>query len=173
MKTLVIYYSRSGNTRMVARRIADALGAQIEELTDLVDRKGILGYLRSGREAFLGRRVKLNTIANDLSSYDLVIIGTPVWNASLSSPIRTFLQDHAAALPRVAFFCTLGGRGRDRAFRQMELICGKAPLATLGVTEKMLNHEELTAAVDAFASRLSPPVPGPRPYAREPAPLHA
>ena len=173
MKTLVIYYSRSGNTRMVARRIADALGGEIEELTDQVDRKGIVGYLRSGREAFLGRRAKLNPIAADLSSFDLVVIGTPVWNASLSSPIRTFLQDHAAALPRVAFFCTLGGRGRDRVLRQMEQICGKAPLATLGVTEKMLNHEELTVAVDSFASRLSPPVETRRPYAREPAPLHA
>ncbi len=152
MKTLVLYFSRSGNTRAVARRIADKLNAEIEELTDRTNRRGIFGYLRSGREAFLGLRANLNPIASRLSDFDLVVIGTPVWNMSLSSPIRTFLLDHAAELPRVAFFCTLGGMGRDRVLREMERLAGKAPLSTLVVTEHELEGGDLGRLVDRFVT---------------------
>src|SRR5581483_5384377 len=114
-----IYYSRTGNTRSLARQIGDALGAEAElkEVQDRADRTGIVGYLRSGRDAWLQRRTELAPLEVDLNAFDLVVIGTPVWNASLSSPVRTFLADHANALRAVAFFCTMGGRGSDRVFR--------------------------------------------------------
>jgi len=154
MKALVAYYSRTGNTKTLARGIAEALGAEIEEIADRANRRGILGYLRSGREAWFHRRTELVPSAVDPSAYDLVIIGTPVWNASLSSPVRTFFAEHANALRSVAFFCTMGGSGSGRVFRQMEAACGKRPIATFARTERQLASRDLPDAIGAFVARL-------------------
>lgn len=156
MKALVVYYSRTGNTKALARQIAVALGAEaeIEEITDRANRRGILGYLRSGREAWFRRRAELVPSDVDPSAFDLVVIGTPVWNASLSSPVRTFLEDHMKALRSVAFFCTMGGRGSNRVFRQMEAACRKPPLATLARTERQLASSDLPDVIGAFVARL-------------------
>lgn len=154
MKALVAYYSRTGNTRTLARQIAAALGADVEEIADRANRRGILGYLRSGRDAWFGRRAELVPSHVDPGAFDLAIIGTPVWNASLSSPVRTFLEDHAKALRSVAFFCTMGGRGAARVFRQMEAVCGRPPIATLARSERQLASPDLPGEIAAFVSQL-------------------
>ena len=47
---LVVYFSRTGHTRVLAEGIARALGADLEEIRDRTDRTGLLGWLRSGAE---------------------------------------------------------------------------------------------------------------------------
>lgn len=158
MKTLVVYYSRTGHTRTLAHQIAAALQADLDEIRDEADRHGILGYLRSGSDAWFGRRASLLPPGKPPQAYELVLIGTPVWRASVCSPVRTYLADHAAELKQVAFFATMGGFGGARAFRQMQAACGKAPLATLALAERQLAGESVAAAVAAWAGQLRRPV---------------
>jgi flavodoxin len=47
MKTLVVYYSRTGKTRFVAERVASELKADIEEVVDLKNRSGRFGFLKA------------------------------------------------------------------------------------------------------------------------------
>lgn len=154
MTTLVVFYSRTGHTRTLAHQVANALHAEIEEIDDGVDRRGLFGYLKSVGEGWFRRRTDILPSFRDPAAFDLVVIGTPVWRASLSSPVRAYLCRHAATLPRVAFFCTMGGFGSDRVFRQMQEICGKAPLATLDRHERQLLTHDLADIVDEFAARL-------------------
>ncbi len=158
MRVLVVYYSRSGTTRKLAERIARSLGADLEELADRTDRHGILGYLRSGRDAWKQRLTQLAPLAVDPTAYDLVIVGSPVWNMSLSVPVRTFLADHGKQLRSVAFFCTMGDRGSTRVFRQMTELCRQAPVATFARTEHELASPEQQTAIASFVSRLRPPI---------------
>ena len=51
MKILIAYYSRTGSTKIVAEKLMAMTGADIEEIKDKTDRSGIIGYMRSGREA--------------------------------------------------------------------------------------------------------------------------
>jgi len=98
-KTLVVFYSRSGTTRRIAQALSEALKCDLEEITESRPRTGFLGYMRSLLEA----RRKLPSIItprkHDVSSYDLVVIGTPVWAWSLSSPVRAYLTATAGQLP--------------------------------------------------------------------------
>jgi len=135
-KVLVVFYSRTGFTRALARQIAEALGGDIEDLADTRSRDGVLGYLRSGFEAALRRRTVLEPLAHEPASYDLVVVGTPVWNASLSSPVRTFLSDHGPEMKRVAFFCTFGGSGDARVFQQMIEASGRVPLTVMSLRNR-------------------------------------
>ena len=135
-RILVVHYSRSGRTRLVGTEIARALHADTEEIHDFVHREGVVGYLRSAVEALCGVSCEIRVPVLDPTSYDLVVVGTPVWNASVSTPARTYLWLERARLPRVAFYVTHGGSGSGRALRQMRELAGKAPVATLVVRER-------------------------------------
>jgi len=165
MNALVVYFSRTGNTKALAGQIATALDAKLDEITERKDRHGILGYLRSGREAWFKRRPELVPSSVDPSTFDVVVIGTPIWNASLSSPVRAYLADHARELRKVAFFCTMGGMGSGRVFRQMQDVCGQPPLATFARTEEQLVKSDLQDAIKTFVARLADAV-GPDATAR-------
>jgi flavodoxin len=148
-KTLVVFYSRSGTTRRIAQALSEALQCDLEEITEPRKRTGFLGYIRSLLEASRKRPSTIAPKTHDVSSYDLVVIGTPVWAWSLSSPVRAYLMATASQLPKVAFFCTLGGNGSESAFAQMTAIVGKEPRAVCAITQR-------EALSENYFDRLSP-----------------
>lgn len=154
-RALVVHYSRSGNTRRLGRAIAEALGADVEELHDTVDRGGIVGYLRCGLEVLLRASVEIHRPTYDPADYDLVVVGSPVWASSPSTPVRTYLWLERERLPRVAFFVTMGGSGAERAFGLMREIAGKAPAATLAVRQAEVSGGILRERVASFAKALA------------------
>ena len=63
LKTLVVYYSRTGNARFVAQTIAAEVGADIEEVIDQKKRSGPIGFFTGGSDARRGKETKIS--AND------------------------------------------------------------------------------------------------------------
>jgi flavodoxin len=157
VKTLVVYYSRSGTTRKLAKGIAESLGADIEEIVELRDRRGGRGYVRSLVEALRRRPTPISPAKQDPAAYGLVVVGTPVWVASLSSPVRSYLLANKARLREVAFFCTLGGSGNERAFAQMQELTERPPRSLCAVTAADLAAGRHTARVAAFVNALAAP----------------
>lgn len=153
-RILVVYYSRSGNTRRVAQALASQLGADIEEIRDTKDRSGVLGFIIAGSDAARGRLTQLESLRNDPSMYDLVVVGTPVWSGSVSTPIRTYLVQNRARLRAVAFFCTYN-RISYRTFRQMRSICEKEPVAVLELQQDSIMHREYSQRIREFARSIS------------------
>ena len=162
--TLIAFYSRTGVTQHIARQLAQRLGADMLAIEDVRPRIGVLGYLRSAIEAMQSRMPDIRPPALDPASYDLVVLGTPVWVGHLSSPMRRFLHDRGAELPRVAFFCTQGGRGAEALFREMQELVGKEPVATCALTDDEVFGEGHAAKIDAFLDRLDAPPDGTRTY---------
>lgn len=152
-RILLVFYSRSGGTRAVANEIREALGCDVEEIVDRSDRRGLRGYVKSALDATLHRPADIRPLAVDPGDYDLVIVGTPVWNAAVSAPVRTFLA-RAGRLHRVAFFLSHGGRGSARVFRQMERLAKTRPIATLAVRDRALRRGRIQDDVEAFADRI-------------------
>jgi flavodoxin len=150
MKTLVAYFSRTGTTKKVAEMIAEKMGADVEEIKDIIDRSGVKGYLKSGRDAMKKRLTKLEPLQNNLAEYDLVIIGTPIWGWNMSVPIRTFVTEQKNNLKQVAFFCTMGGSGDEKAFSEMAEILEKKPLWTLALKTKDVATGNFSDKVNEF-----------------------
>jgi flavodoxin len=153
-RILVAYFSRSGHTRLVAAQLASALGADLEEIVDPTKRSGILGYFRSGAHAFFGRMAPIAPIVHDPSEYDVVVVGTPIWNVSVSTPVRTYLQRYASGMRAVAFFCTCGGAGMDRVFRQMSALAKRQPAARLVIREADLSTPRMATEIGRFAAEV-------------------
>lgn len=157
MKTLIVYYSRDGHTRMVAKELAEALGADIEEIYEVKSREGVLGYLSAGKDAMLKKQVEIKPFSVDPILYDLVIIGTPVWGFTMCCGVRSWLTRYGSTLKNVAFFATMGGSGDKRAFSGMAELCGQAPLAKASFIDKAIikkdHREKLNAFIDALRKK--------------------
>lgn len=151
-RTLIVYYSRTGNTKRAALELARKLDADVEELTDRKSRRGLFGYLRSGLEAALDREGDIAPPTRDPAEYDVVVLGTPTWNAAVSSPMRTYLRGHLRGAKALAFFCTCGGTGSARVLRQMtELAGGRQPVAAMVLRERDLSGGNADPKIDRFA----------------------
>ena len=168
-RVLVVYCSRTGHTETVARRIAAQCGADLEAIEDAgatTGRNGVLGYVRSALEALLGMQPEIRRAQHPPKTYDLVIVGTPVWFWNMSSPVRTYLTRHRAEIQKVAFFCTLGGSGQDKVMDDLRQLCRKPPVATLALTTAQVDQAHVGQAVSKFVdelrhARVVPQVDGP------------
>jgi len=157
MKILIVYFSRTGHTRRLADRLARELGATTAHITEARSRRGLLGYQRSLYEAVVGSEPQIMPLSRQPSDYDLVLIGTPIWGWHLSSPVRSFARQHAKAIRRTAFFCTMGGSGDRRAFAELARLLGRKPEAVLAITEaelKAMASAETKAKIQSFVRRL-------------------
>ena len=78
-KIRVAFYARSGTTRRIAMALSATLGGSVEEILEGRGRGGFLGYWRSIIEARRKHLPNILPVRNDPSSFDLVVIGRPVW----------------------------------------------------------------------------------------------
>lgn len=91
-KTLIIYYSRTGKTRLVSEMLAKNINADLLEIKDPQDRSGAWGFLVSSIDAFRHVHTPIEPEHPDLSPYSVVIIATPVWSWNVSTPIHTLFE---------------------------------------------------------------------------------
>jgi flavodoxin len=110
LKSLVVYYSRTGNPRFVAETIAAEIGADIEEIIDQKKRNGAIGFLIGGFDAIRGKETEIAPTKKSPIDYDLMIVGTPVWAGRLTPAITTYLKKTNLSEQRVAVFFTQDGK---------------------------------------------------------------
>jgi flavodoxin len=101
MKTLVVYYTRTGNSKFAAEMIAAELGADIEEVIDLKKRQGRLAYMSCGRDAMSGKGTEIAPTERNPAEYDLIILVQPVWAFSPTPAIRTYINKNDLASERL------------------------------------------------------------------------
>ncbi|MBX3613583.1 MAG: flavodoxin [Burkholderiaceae bacterium] len=154
-RSLLVFYSRTGYTRRIASEISAACDCDVEELHDTVGRGGPLGYARSSLEAIARFDTLLAPTQHDPADYDLVVVGTPIWFWNLSSPVRTWARRHRESLRKLAFFCTCGSSGGQRALAELEAICGET-VASLVLTDREIDSGAHAASVAAFVGQVAP-----------------
>jgi flavodoxin len=110
LKSLVVYYTRTGNARFAAETVAAEIGADAEEIVDLKKRNGPLGYLSGGSDARRGRETEIAPTKKSPAEYDLIVVGTPVWASRPTPAITTYLKKNDLSGKKVALFFTQGGK---------------------------------------------------------------
>ncbi len=154
---LVVYFSRTGYTQRVAEQIAHAAGADCEPIKERSARTGFLGYWRSAHEALRKSAVEIEPGSANPRDYALVVLGTPVWAGSMSSPMRAYIARHERDFGRIALFCTQGSSGGEKVLRAMADLCGGSPVATACFNDSEIDRDlhsvKLQAFLAAFAER--------------------
>jgi flavodoxin len=154
MKALVVYYSRSGNTREVAQSIAQEMQCDIEEIHDTQNRSGLIGWLKSAYQANRGKLTTIKPLEKNPSDYDLVVVGTPIWAGFPAVPVKTYLIENKDKFKDVAFFATYGGSGFPKAVRTMSEASGKEPVQKLGIKTDEIKNKTCDCKIDPFVRDL-------------------
>ncbi|MBD3216027.1 MAG: flavodoxin [Candidatus Lokiarchaeota archaeon] len=150
MNVLVVYYTRTGNTRQIAEEITDKLNADVEEIIDKTKRSGIIGWLRSGYHAVREKLTEIEEMKKNPQDYDIIILGTPNWAGRLTPAIRTYISRYKDQFNKLAYFITMGGRAGDELIKNIREFCGKKPIATAQILEKEIEEDNYTEKIDAF-----------------------
>ena len=85
----VAYYTRSGHTKVLAEQLARELGAEPREIRGERD----YGHLAMRFGALLNMYFRIKPMDLDFSSFELVVLCTPIWFGRPACPFRTFLRD--------------------------------------------------------------------------------
>lgn len=95
-KKLIVYYSYTGNTKMIAERIQKKLKCDILEIKPVVpystDYQTVVDEEQNNEST--GKTPEIEKIEKNLSNYDEIIIGSPVWWYTIAPVIRTFLKEN-------------------------------------------------------------------------------
>ena len=86
MKSIILYYSRSGHTKKLAEKMARTQGADLVELQPENPKGKLFTYLIDCPRSMMRKSTKIKPIQQDLSTYDLITIASPVW-ASYPTPV--------------------------------------------------------------------------------------
>ena len=154
MKALVVYYSRTGITKKAAELLATKLCTECIEIVDTNKRKGIWGFINSGREVAMGKLANINPIDKDLSTYDCVVVCTPIWASKISSPVRAFMAMYGKQLKGTVYIFTSGGEAKDGNVSNadaMDKYTNCRHIALASISNRQKNLEE---AVSAFSKKL-------------------
>lgn len=119
MNLLIVYYSREGSTRLIAKGLAQATGGTLRELVDS-RRMENGGMFRALRSTLLGWGTTLVHPDYVLSPHEQVVLMTPVWLGRPTPAFVTFVRNAALSGRRVFVIAVGGTTGNPGALKQME-----------------------------------------------------
>jgi len=105
-KILILYYSRTGNTRMTCEALQKELNAQLIEVKDLTDRSGSWGGLTGMLNTLFNMETGIEPEHPDLSSCSNIILASPLWAGKLAPAIRTLIARNKFENKKVIIFTT-------------------------------------------------------------------
>lgn len=125
-KSLVAYFSASGNTKKIAEEIAQEGGFDLYEITpqkaytkadlnwmDKKSRSSVEMNDKSLRPAIAGKEL-------DVSGYDTILLGFPIWWYVAPTIINTFLEAHDFSGKKIVLFATSGGSGFGNTVKELQ-----------------------------------------------------
>ena len=148
-KKLVAYFSASGNTRGVASRLAKLEEASLYEILPKKPYTNEdLNWLDKNSRSSIEMRDKTSRpeIANkvdDMSQYDVIYIGFPIWWYVAPTIINTFLESYDFSDKIIVLFATSGGSGFGRTKDNLEASCKGATIKEGKVFSPGIGDEEL------------------------------
>ena len=127
-KTLIVYFSRSGNTRAMAEHIQSVVGGDLAELKTITPYPEDYDTLtkQAKEELQSGYLPPLQTKIDNIGSYHVVFVGSPSWWATLAPPMRTFLATHDLSGKTIVPFVTHEGSGMARSAEDLASFCPKS-----------------------------------------------
>ena len=157
MKTLVVYYSLTGKTDVVAQALAHELGADLRRVEDVEKPTVNWWFMLSASFAALrGAESPIQPMATGLQGYDRVFVGSPVWAGSPSTPINAFIAQADFSGKAVIPFMTMGGNDASGALEKMseriEKKGGKI-VGSFAFSSRDVANEELAAKTREVAQR--------------------
>jgi flavodoxin len=149
MKPLVVYYSLTGKTKLVAQAIAEALSTTLLEIKETKPRKlGPSLYSIGGLAAKMNKGSKINPIDVDLKQHETIFIGSPIWGSRPAPAINSFIYQTNFEGRSIIPFFTMAGDNAEKALAnitaKIEKNQGKVA-GSFAITSYKVSDEEIIA----------------------------
>ena len=124
-KSLVVYFSRTGNTKAAAEDIQSLTGSDIVELKTVVPYPSSYDdcLAQAQEERANNERPELSTIISNMSEYDTVYVGYPIWCYTAPMAIFTFMESYDFMGKTVIPFCTSGSSSINQSVADIRSVC--------------------------------------------------
>ena len=156
-KQLVAYFSASGVTKKVAQDLATAIEADVYEIKPEVPYTDEdLNWLNKKSRSSVEMKDKKSrpAIVNDgfdVSAYDTIFLGFPIWWYIAPTIINTFLEAHDFSNKTIVLFATSGGSGFGEAVEGLKASVAETTVIKEG---EILNGRQSVDALKAWAESL-------------------
>lgn len=127
-KILIAFFSRSGNTEQLAEQISKQTDGMLFEIIPEEpypdDYDATVERFRKERDE--DARPAIASSVEDMSSYDTIFVGFPIWGGDMPHVVRTFLEEYDLSGKTVVPFCTHGGSGFAASTATLTSLCPDA-----------------------------------------------
>ena len=127
MKTLIVYYSKTGNTRKVAQKVQAALSCDLDEI-------------------HFNQKAHSVGSALDPENYDNIILMCPIWAFRLPEPMAIYLRQHKANIKHYRLAVTCGGMGLRGCISSCKKILTSPPEAAVKIRAKSVHNDSYSIA---------------------------
>lgn len=148
---LVVYYSRSGNTRAVAQAVHQRVGGDLVELltVDPYPEDYQATTAQAKKELQSGYRPPLQTKIGRMDDYGVIFVGSPCWWGTVATPVITFLSEYDFSGKTIVPFMTHEGSGLGRTVAHIKSLCPGARV-TEGLAVRGGRAHDAGARVDRW-----------------------
>lgn len=154
-RTLIVYFSHTGNTENVANFIHEEVGGDIVKLEPVnaytEDYDTLLDVAQEEQQS--NARPELTTTIDNIDEYDTIFLGYPIWWGDCPMAIYTFLDKYDLSGKTIAPFCTSGGSGLSGTPRSIQ---SEEPNATVteGLSVSDSRSSNSQSAVQSWLSEI-------------------
>ena len=124
-KTLIIYYSRSGKSEILAKDLQSKIGCDMDKIEYAT--KNHISFFGAGFEAVSKKTVKIKGANHSPGDYEKIIFITPIWASALSTPVRSYMAENKANIKSYSLIATCGSSGLEGTIKDAGNIMQKEP----------------------------------------------
>ena len=148
---LVIYYSRTNNTREVSELIAKEKGCETLEIKDKQNRTGIGGFIKGIVDSVSSKETGITYDTVNLSDYDTIYIGTPVWASKPAPAVIEYIEENDFTDCNVVTFATFMGSGGESTTNAMnKAVKAKGGNITRSFAFRMTGNDKKELVLEAL-----------------------
>ena len=151
MSVLVMYFTRTGNSKRIAEKIKSQINCDVVEIKDDKNWNGILGFIRGGFYCSFWKQT--NPIINpdiDIAKYSRIVFISPVWASNVAPAVYSFIMNQKERLNDLTIILSNDGSEIEPAFKKIESKLGIIQ-HKFGITKKKNNEdEEISKIVDSL-----------------------
>ena len=157
-KKLVVYFSASGVTAKVADMLADAIGADIHEISPKVPyTKADLNWMNKKSRSSIemnDKTIRPEIVESNIQidDYDVIYLGFPIWWYVAPTIINTFLEKYDFSGKKIILFATSGGSKFGETVEELKV---SISADTEIVEGKLLNGRQSIASIKAWTDTLN------------------
>lgn len=122
---LIVYFSHTGTTRNAAELVYSSVGGDMVEITPVNQYPVVYSELLSQAQSEISSdaRPAINVDIDDISKYNTILVGYPIWWNTVPPVVRTFFDSYDLSGKTIMPFCTSGGSGINGSMTKVRELC--------------------------------------------------